>query len=1105
MDKFIAAGRPNDLSPAEDASRDLLENQAVDVYDAGTLTRSTLYVDSAKSATRANPFLTTSLGNYPNDLYLEPGDYDFVSAGTTYRVNVPDPPEVRVATRSRSAVAGAGGQALLDLVFNVTDSPRMGGCMVEVVVAKASDSSLQAHYLIERITAGASGRGGATTVVQLLAPPVGLTSSAGDIAVSRPTADSVRVTLTNAGTDPVNVTFVISSTHRLRSATTSSSVSTVPGPPTMLGATRGDQQVLVTFTAPTFQGGSAVSSYTARRYVGGVLSGTVTGIPTAAAGASNGWLDTGRTNGLSHDYEILAVNAQGTSAPSARSNAVIPAGVPGTPAAAVIAAGANKITVTPPALPSANGSPITGWEVELIVAGVPESPKQRFASPTTPFDIPNRPPSAHTVKVAAYNSVGVGAQSPASNSVTPTSGGGGGTLTALLVAEVISPLSASSEVWRLALVAAGYADANITKRLASDAEDAGTYTVGVVAPDAVSVGTKYRGKAYPFVMACPSLWEEWDAADGSNVGTYAVDNGYVLAAHGALGSLGVGFHTWRTGAADQTQHAPATVAPLGVKLQVEDPDPGWHNVRSMAFEAGTAKLNGRSAAARQVLFAWSTAFYSALTADGNAAIAGSLAWAVPGPAAAPNKPTPAPTLSLRDSTSLTVSWSAPNDNGSPILEYEVKAWRQNDGVLVHTGTGITTTSYAMTGLATSVLVYVQVRARNAVGWSVGSDLSTAVAPQPGGGGLTVVRTVGVHGYEGWADATLNGGHGDEFDLYVLQAWEHDVIPRIRARNPRAKVVCYKDFSLRPGHIGGYDSQGYPLYPTMADSDAAPESWFLHNGGSRIQMGGWIGSYFSDIGNTAFRDHCVSHLLAELTRNGWDGIFQDNAAMNFVPGYGVPDAYPSTAAWKVPLFAFLGALGPALSGAGKLHVMNQGSTSFTESEIGDQLDACGASPLSTGGWEYWGQWHHEYGSPIDPYWVGVSMSWMKAAMDRDLGFLCLGLSHAYPFPSLMTWERAMQLIEWDGVSPTWLALHREDSTPYDIWHPAYTIDVGLPTSGKLAVGAGVRKNYDSGTVLLNANDFSNGFDLGQTYVRPDNGQFVSSVTLGPREGLILRTP
>ena len=88
----------------------------------------------------------------------------------------------------------------------------------------------------------------------------------------------------------------------------------MPGAPTIGTATAGDQQALVTFTAPGSTGGAPITGYTVTVQPGGAT----------VAGATSPITVTGLTNGTAYTFTVTATNSVGTGAASAASNSVTP-------------------------------------------------------------------------------------------------------------------------------------------------------------------------------------------------------------------------------------------------------------------------------------------------------------------------------------------------------------------------------------------------------------------------------------------------------------------------------------------------------------------------------------------------------------------------------------------------------------------------------------------------------------------------------------------------------------------------------------------------------------------------------------------------------------
>ena len=88
-----------------------------------------------------------------------------------------------------------------------------------------------------------------------------------------------------------------------------------PDAPTISGVASGDEQVTVSFTAPSNNGGSAITSYTATSSPGGITG-------TLSQAGSGSITVTGLTNGTAYTFTVTATNAIGTSTASAPSNSI---------------------------------------------------------------------------------------------------------------------------------------------------------------------------------------------------------------------------------------------------------------------------------------------------------------------------------------------------------------------------------------------------------------------------------------------------------------------------------------------------------------------------------------------------------------------------------------------------------------------------------------------------------------------------------------------------------------------------------------------------------------------------------------------------------------
>ena len=123
-------------------------------------------------------------------------------------------------------------------------------------------------------------------------------------------------------------------------------------------------------------------------------------------------------------------------------------------------------------------------------------------------------------------------------------------------------------------------------------------------------------------------------------------------------------------------------------------------------------------------------------------------------AEAPGKPA-APTFSGTTSTTLAVTWTAPENTGPDITDYDVRYRTGSDTFAAWTHDGTATTA-TITGLTASTAYDVQVRARNAEGDGAWSDSGTGTTAAP-----PIIATAGIA-----AGASVTEGTALAFTLTV---------------------------------------------------------------------------------------------------------------------------------------------------------------------------------------------------------------------------------------------------------------------------------------------------------------------------------------------------
>jgi mannan endo-1,4-beta-mannosidase len=133
-----------------------------------------------------------------------------------------------------------------------------------------------------------------------------------------------------------------------------------PAAPSGVVAAAGDGYAAVTWSAPTSDGGSPVTSYT--------ITSNPDGVTKTVGGAATSATLTGLSNGTSYTFTVAATNVVGTSDASAASAAVVPK--PGNVAAAGTASGSQPTTVSTGSDPATTGGVVSSLTVPAGTSGV---------------------------------------------------------------------------------------------------------------------------------------------------------------------------------------------------------------------------------------------------------------------------------------------------------------------------------------------------------------------------------------------------------------------------------------------------------------------------------------------------------------------------------------------------------------------------------------------------------------------------------------------------------------------------------------------------------------------------------------------------------------
>ena len=186
------------------------------------------------------------------------------------------------------------------------------------------------------------------------------------------------------------------------SSEASSTPATVPSAPTMSSAVPGNAQVVLTWAAPSSNGGSSVSGYK-------IYRGSAAGGETLQATLGNvlTYSNTGLTNGQTYYFKVSAINSLGEG-PQSNEVSSTPASTPSSPLSLAASAGSAQVTLTWAAPSSNGGAAITSYKIYRGTSTGGEAFLVSLGNVLTYTDTGLTNGQTYYYKVSAVNSVGEG-------------------------------------------------------------------------------------------------------------------------------------------------------------------------------------------------------------------------------------------------------------------------------------------------------------------------------------------------------------------------------------------------------------------------------------------------------------------------------------------------------------------------------------------------------------------------------------------------------------------------------------------------------------------------------------------------------------------------
>ena len=348
-------------------------------------------------------------------------DGDILVAGTSHNGSNEDMAVVRLTSAGALDTAFDSDGKVTVAIGSGDDEARGIALLADggIVIAGESGNGSNDDIAVVRLTsAGAldttfSGDGKATVAV----------GSGADVghSVAISASSQVVVAGTSAGGDDDVAVVVLTGTGP-------------PGTPSGLGATIGNVQVVLAWTAPASDGGSSITGYKVERSADAGVSWTV--LTASTGSATTSYTATGLTNGAAYSFRISAVNAVGTGTASTTASAT-PDVVPGTPTSVATVSGNGVATVSWIAPASNGGTALTGFTVAWTsnaVQGV-ISGWATVTAATTSYGATGLVNGAtYTFTVSATNALGTGAASASAAAVPYTRSGAPSNLVATALA-----------------------------------------------------------------------------------------------------------------------------------------------------------------------------------------------------------------------------------------------------------------------------------------------------------------------------------------------------------------------------------------------------------------------------------------------------------------------------------------------------------------------------------------------------------------------------------------------------------------------------------------------------------------------------------------------
>jgi hypothetical protein len=333
-------------------------------------------------------------------------------------------------------------------------------------------------------------------------------------------------------------------------------------------------------------------------------------------------------------------------------------------------------------------------------------------------------------------------------------------------------------------------------------------------------------------------------------------------------------------------------------------------------------------------------------------------------------------------------------------------------------------------------------------------------------------------------------------VFVFHAWQTDRLRAVKAADPSAIVLVYKNLSAMASspRVDGVQSTG-----VGTDNASLHPDWYLLNtSGHRFNYWGYDYLWAADVGNASYEQAWAANVVSELKKNGWDGVFMDDTTLTMKYHYNVDEIakYRTDGAWQQATKAMLAVISPKIRAAGKKVYANVGAWVEFPGVAGSWL------PYLDGAMEeMFLKYTRSYGAGYrgESQWQ-VQLDALKQTEAAGKVFLALTQSSADDRPAArFGW--ATTLLGSNGLSDYSMTGGDEN----EHWYPEYDYAIGTPVGADTIDGNGVRRRvFSKGLVLVNPTAGTLNATFGGIYTGSGLTN-ATSASMAPHTALILTLP